>query len=170
MCSGGRSSRAWLPSSASCPGGHHTTAERPTSTRGTTTTTTGASNVFDPGADAWPLTGLHADDLAKRNRPALVVKIDNAPLARPPTGINAADIVVEEKVEDGVTRFFTIFHSADADVVGPVRSARTTDIELVGALNHPLFAYAGANARFQALVNQAPLIDVGVNRAPADYV
>jgi hypothetical protein len=151
---------------AACGGGGtkkpHTA---PTTTTAAPTTTTAAVGL-PPGAA--PLTGLPArPDTAAR--PALVVKIDNAPKARPQAGLNQADIVIEEKVEDGVTRFFSIFQSQDADPVAPVRSARSTDIALVTPLNHPLFAYAGANAAFQNLVNAAPLIDVGINKQPGDY-
>jgi hypothetical protein len=98
-----------------------------------------------------------------------VVKIDNAPKARPQSGLAQADIVIEEKVEDGVTRFFAIFQSQDSNPVGPVRSARTTDISLVTPLNRPLFAYSGTNATFQQLVNKAPLVDVGYNAVSAEY-
>jgi hypothetical protein len=115
-----------------------------------------------------PLTGLPVDP-TKAGRPALIVKIDNAPLARPQIGINQADLVIEEKVEDGVTRFATVFQSTDSDPVGPVRSARSTDVHIVSALNHPLFAYSGANAAFVALVHQAPLVDVGQDARPGAY-
>jgi len=150
---------------AACGGGHKTTHAAVTTTTAPSTTTTVAVG-FPAGAA--PLTGLPPKPGAAP-RPALVVKIDNAPKARPQAGLNQADIVIEEKVEDGVTRFFSIFQSQDADPVAPVRSARSTDIALVTPLNHPLFAYAGANATFQALVNGAPLIDVGINKQPGDY-
>lgn len=138
-----------------------TTARTTTSSSQPTTTSAAAPQ----GA---PLTGLPVD-AAVKNRPALVVKIDNAPKARPQYGMAKADIVVEEKVEDGVTRFFTIFQSQDADRVEPVRSARSTDIGLVGSLNRPLFAYSGANAVFQARVQAAPLVNVGYDAKPGDF-
>jgi len=97
------------------------------------------------------------------------VKIDNAPKARPQAGINDADIVVEEGVEGGVTRFATLFHSKDAASVGPVRSARSTDLLFAQQLGRPLFSYSGANAVFAGLVSKAPLVDVGVGRFPAIY-
>ena len=75
-------------------------------------------------ANADPLTGLPHDPSAPV-RAALIVKIDNAPKARPQAGINDADVVVEEGVEGGVTRFATLFQSHDAVSVGPVRSARS---------------------------------------------
>src|SRR5262249_4811525 len=87
------------------------------------------------GAD--PLTALPAAPRAAA-RAALVVKIDNAPKARPQAGINDADIVVEEGVEGGVTRFATLFHSHDAPSVGPVRSARSTDLLFARQIGKPL--------------------------------
>ncbi|MGH9165805.1 MAG: DUF3048 domain-containing protein, partial [Acidimicrobiales bacterium] len=129
------------------------------------TSTTAPAN---PAAGGGPLTGLPIE-AARAGRPALIVKIDNAPKGRPQAGINQADVVVEELVEGGITRFATIFHSQEPDSVGPVRSARTTDIIIASALNKPLFAYSGANATFQAEVNKAPLVDVGAGAFPADF-
>lgn len=99
----------------------------------------------------------------------MVVKIDNAPEARPQAGINQADVVVEEGVEGGVTRFASIFHSEDADPLGPVRSARTTDINFATSLNHPLFGYSGANADFEKLLDASPLVNVGPGHFPGGY-
>jgi len=113
-----------------------------------------------PTTAAAPLTGLPMD-IALARRPVLVVKIDNAPKARPQIGLNQADVVFEEGVEGGITRFAALFHSQESKPVGPVRSARTTDIRLISALHHPLFAYSGANATFQRYVHEAPLVDVG---------
>ena len=98
-----------------------------------------------------------------------MVKIDNAPKARPQIGINQADVVFEEGVEGGITRFAALFHSEGSKPVGPVRSARTTDIRLISALRHPLFAYSGANATFQRYVHEAPLVDVGFDAHPDRY-
>jgi hypothetical protein len=138
--------------------------------RTTTSAKPGAETTTQaPAAGTAPLTGLPLADGAKAARPALVVKIDNAPKARPQVGINQADVVIEEKVEDGVVRLFTIFHSNDSDPVGPVRSARTTDITLAAALHHPLFAYSGTNATFQQLVRAAPLVDLGPDAFPGGY-
>ena len=119
-------------------------------------------------ANTYPLTGLPLDP-AVPPRPALIVKIDNAPRARPQAGVNEADVVVEEGVEGGVTRFATLFHSRDAASVGPVRSARSTDLLIARQLGRPLFAYSGANAVFAQLVRQAPLVDVGIDRFPGLY-
>src|SRR5688500_1509935 len=99
-------------------------------------TTTQPAPAVD--ANANPLTGLPRDPAAP-TRAALVVKIDNAPKALPQAGINDADVVVEEGVEGGVTRFATLFHSKDAASVGPVRSARSTDLLYAQQVGRPLF-------------------------------
>lgn len=134
-----------------------------------TTTTAKASTTVAPAGDTAPLTGLAQPDAARRARVALVVKLDSAPNGRPQAGINAADLVVVEKVEGHITRLFTVFQTNDAPEVGPVRSARSTDIALLSALNRPLFSYAGTNATFQALVDKAPITDVGFGKAGGDY-
>lgn len=128
------------------------------------------STTSPPGHDGppSPLTGLPMDP-ARAGRPVLVVKIDNAPRARPQVGLGEADVTAEEEVEGGVTRFAALFHSRDAPSVGPVRSARSTDILLAGPLNRPLLAYSGANAAFQSLIARSPLVDVGVDRFPGEY-
>jgi hypothetical protein len=147
---------------AACGGGDDDTATPTTKAPSTTTT-------LPPAApNTYPLTGLPSDP-ARLGRPVLVVKIDNAPKGRPQAGINEADVVVEEGVEGGITRFAAIFHSADAPTVGPVRSARSTDIIFASQLGKPLFAYSGANAVFANLLRSSPLVDVGVGRIPDIY-
>ncbi len=121
-----------------------------------------------PSGPVAPLTGLPVGP-AQAGRPVLVVKIDNAPKARPQAGLVEADVVVEEEVEGGVTRFAALFHSRDGANVGPVRSARSTDILFASALNRPLFAYSGANMAFQNLIARSPVVDVGVDSFPQDY-
>jgi len=119
-----------------------------------------------------PLTGIGVGGYTT-GHPALVVKIDNVgdipSGARPQMGINEADVVFEEMVEGGFTRFAAVFHSTPSDPVGPVRSARSTDIALLSMLNHPLFAYSGANRDFKELVRRSSMIDVSVDNYPAKY-
>src|SRR4030081_1524400 len=64
-------------------------------------------------------------------------------------------------VEGSVTRLAAIFHSGESDPVGPIRSARTTDIAVFSPLHNPLFAWSGANVDFAAIIRSSPLIDVG---------
>ena len=104
-----------------------------------------------------------------------MVKIDNADgggaanEARPQLGLNEADVVYEEMVEGSVTRLAAVFQSTDADPVGPVRSARSTDVLVFSPLNRPLFAWSGANAGFLDLIRQSPLVDVGYDAHPELY-
>jgi hypothetical protein len=129
--------------------------------------TTAAPTTTAAPPPVYPLTGLPATDPAKLARPALVVKIDNADgdgrgnQARPQTGLNQADVVYEEKVEGAVTRLAAIFHSQDSDPVGPIRSARSTDVAVFSPLNRPLFAWSGANPTFAAIIHDSPIVDVG---------
>lgn len=105
-----------------------------------------------------PLTGL-PDVVA--DRPALVVKIDNVPAARPQTGLNEADIIYEELVEGGVTRFAAVFHSEAPATIGPVRSGRSTDIGIIDSFNRPIFAFSGANSIFDGLIDKQPIQNRG---------
>ncbi len=113
------------------------------------------------------LTGLTTYD--NPSRPALVVKIDNVSRARPQAGINQADIVFVEEVEGGLTRLAAVFHSTGAKVVGPVRSMRTGDFDLLGQLNSPLFANSGGNRGARAALAKSTLIDVGASSKPQGY-
>ena len=112
-----------------------------------TTTTTAPLPV-------WPLTGVADAKASGPAHPAIVVKMDNSPDARPQTGINEADVVYELLVE-GITRYALVFHSNLADPVGPVRSARSSDIDLIADLSTPLFVWSGANAGVAGEVNAA---------------
>jgi hypothetical protein len=140
----------------------------------TSSSTTEATTTTAAPAPGYPLTGRPIDDPAKATRPVLAVKIDNAEPrsgqgGRPQAGINQADVVYEEVVEGSVTRFLALFHSQDADPVGPVRSARTTDILLMAPLNRPLFAWSGANAGVAGQVRAADLVDVGFDAATSVF-
>lgn len=104
-----------------------------------------------------------------RTRPAIVVKIDNVEDARPPVGINRADVVYEELVEGGLTRLAAVFHSRGSDPVGPVRSARSTDVHLFPMLNKPLFANSGGNGGVRYEMSQSTLVDVGNSVVPGAY-
>ena len=135
-------------------------------------TTTAAPTTTAP-PPVWPLTGVAVTDATNAKRPALVIKIDNADSpgnsARPQSGLNQADVVFEELVEGSVTRLAAVFHSNDAPLVGPVRSARTTDVMVFSPLNHPLFAWSGANSDFADIIRAAPIVDVGYGAQPDAY-
>ena len=111
------------------------------------------------------LTGLPAGPDVT-SRPITAVKIDNYRLARPQFGLELADTVIELNVE-GVSRFVALFHTNQPEV-GPVRSARTSDLDLLSAMNRPVFAYSGANVGVNAWIGSAAssgvLVDFSAQR------
>lgn len=121
---------------------------------------------------AWPLTGEPLSDLSVTAHPAVVVKMDNSPQARPQSGINQADVVYELLVE-GITRYALVFHSQMADPVGPVRSARSSDIDLISNLARPLFVWSGGNPGVVGEVRTAAaaglLVDAGGDADIPDF-
>jgi len=102
-------------------------------------------------------------------RPALVVKIDNHPRARPQAGLNNADIVFEEIVEGTLTRFAAVFQSQDSDPVGPIRSGRSQDVDMLGPLNGPAFAWSGGNAGVRNLIRNSDFINLDAGFTPGYY-
>jgi hypothetical protein len=106
-----------------------------------------------PLAGTAALTGMPAGP-AVTNRPIVAVKVDNYRLARPQIGLERADAVIEVNVE-GVSRFIALFHSRTPASIGPVRSARTTDLDLLAAMNRPIFGYSGANPGVTSWIQSA---------------
>ena len=115
-----------------------------------------------------PLTGVALVDPATADRPALVVKIDNHPLARPQSGLNEADIVFEENVEQ-LTRFAAVFQSQGSNPVGPIRSGRTQDIAVLGSFNRPLFAWSGGNRRVTDAIEGSDLRQLSAQQQTVFY-
>ena len=107
-----------------------------------------------------PLTGLPIKDPRILRRPALAIKIDNHTAARPQAALDRADIVYEEPVEGGITRFIAIYHSRDASSVGPVRSARLTDLQVLAEYGRPLLAFSGAARYVLRAVRKADLVSM----------
>ena len=120
-----------------------------------TTTTTAAPTTTTTAGPPCPLSGVPAPGGAVPQRPALAVKVDNYPTARPQSGLDKADIVFEEPVEGGITRLVAVFQCQNADLVGPVRSARAPDVGIVDQLSHPLFVHVGGINPVVALVAAA---------------
>jgi hypothetical protein len=116
-----------------------------------------------------PLTGEVLGSVAEiPDRPALAVKIDNHPRARPQSGLNQADIIFEENVEN-LTRFAAVFHSTGAEMVGPIRSGRSQDIAILTAFDRPLFAWSGGNDGVRRLVRNSDLVDLDAGRTSGFY-
>jgi hypothetical protein len=111
--------------------------------------------VPSPPADprptvVWPLTGLSAEGVTPEDleRIALGVKVENGTMARPQTDLEYADIVFEEYINDSGVRFLAVFHTTYPEEVGPVRSARNMDPNLMGSFHTALVA-SGCNFAVQ---------------------
>ncbi|MEI7032235.1 DUF3048 domain-containing protein [Streptomyces pratensis] len=99
----------------------------------------------------------------------LAVKIDNVAAARPHTGLERADVVYVEQVEAGLSRILAVYSSRLPPVVGPVRSARETDLELLRQFDRPVLAFSGAQSRLLPAIDRAPLDAVPPTEAPQAY-
>ena len=129
--------------------------------------------LAEPGAGepdpTCPLTGLPAPHDQIPARPALAIKVENAPEARPQASLNGADVVVEEPVEGGYTRFIAIFQCHASNRVGPVRSGRTTDPDFLRQLGPAVFGYAGGRNVVKVQVPKVGLVDVNYILAADAY-
>lgn len=102
-----------------------------------------------------PLTGLADPTGVAQGRAALNVKIENLPVARPQAGLDLADVVYEEIVNGGITRFVAVFQSTSPDPIGPVRSVRPMDPAIVQPLGG-LFVYSGGIPEEIARIQATP--------------
>ena len=102
----------------------------------------------------WPLRGISAPDGDAIHKRPLVIKVANDPAARPQSGMSQADIVLEIPVEGGITRYALVFQSQDPAKVGPVRSARQSDLNYLPAL-HAILAHVGASESVTQMVRDA---------------
>lgn len=120
-----------------------------------------------PVTPRWPYTGVTAPSARAITRRPLSIKIENSSAARPQIALNSADVVYETITEGGITRFNCIFHSTIPKTVGPVRSARLSDLWIVPQYDG-LFFFSGASSSVNSRVNGADLPnlsqDVGVSR------
>lgn len=138
------------------------TAPGPTSTRTTTPATRPPTRPATRPAST-PL----------RGGPVLAAKVDNTGASRPRVGIGSADVVYVEPVEAGLTRLLAIWSSAMPPQVGPVRSGRETDVQLLANYGRVAFAFSGASAGTLATLARGAQVDlsndasrVGFSRAP----
>jgi hypothetical protein len=108
-------------------------------------------------------------DLPGVNSEVLAVKIDDTPPAHPQIGIDSADVVYIEQVEGGLTRLATIFSNSSRlpQLIGPVRSARISDIDILAQYGKVAFAFSGAQSKLYPVINSANLYNLGAEREPA---
>jgi hypothetical protein len=143
---------------AACGGGGTVAAKK----KAAPTTTTTA------GPPVAPLTGQPDPSGQTLTKPDLAVKIENTPEARPQTGLDQADVVYEEVTEAGITRFIALFNSNIPPIVGPVRSVRIMDPDLLAPLGG-IFVYSGGIQPTVSALNSTPgvnaIVDTGSDPA-----
>lgn len=100
------------------------------------------------------------------NGPVLAVKIDDTNAAHPQIGLEDADVVYIEQVEGGLTRLAAIFSSVIPERVGPIRSARISDIEMLAQYGRVVFAYSGAQKKLLPIIDAANLQNLGAQAQP----
>lgn len=145
---------------AACGSDSAAQPEPTTTTRATTTTSTTTTTIPPTVSN---VNGLPVDDEVL-TRPVIAVKIGSDRAAQPQMGLEVADMVIEELVEGGISRFLAVFQSTEADPVGPVRSARTSEVELLPLFGRPIFAHSGGNnGTIRALANANNSVAAGHN-------
>lgn len=112
-----------------------------------------------------PFTG----EPVKSLKPVLAVKIDNIVTARPQTGLQSADLIYVLPVEGGLTRFMAVFSSHVPSVLGPVRSARQTDLDILPEFGRPAFAWSGATPHLVPFIERARIADLYANEVGGYY-
>ncbi|MFJ3806715.1 DUF3048 domain-containing protein [Streptomyces sp. NPDC090073] len=122
-----------------------------------------------PGDDGVPGRTPAPDASATAAGSPLAVKIDNVAGARPQTGLDAADVVYTEQVEGGLSRLLAVYATRFPESVGPVRSARESDLELLRQFGRPTLAFSGAQRRLLPLIDRAPVEARSPDEAPDAY-
>jgi hypothetical protein len=133
---------------------------RPTFARSAVTTRPAPSITPAPTPPKGPLLDPFTGEPVKALGPVLAVKIDNIVYARPQTGLRSADLIYVIPVEGGLTRFMAVFSSHFPPVIGPVRSARQSDLDLLRQFGRPAFAWSGATPHLVPFIERAPIVDL----------
>jgi hypothetical protein len=109
-------------------------------------------SVAPEAPPVWSLTGLPGPEDAQI-QPIVVVKIENDPVVRPQTGLDRADLIFEELVEGGMTRFAVVYQSDLPEEVGPVRSVRHVDVAIAEPMADA-FVFSGGAKRTMKFVKR----------------
>jgi hypothetical protein len=126
---------------------------RKSTARDTSSPSPSASTTPPPPPEPSVLSGR----MGRPDGPVYAVKIDNTAKSHPQQGLSKADVVYVEQVEGGVTRLAAIYSSTYPSYVGPVRSARITDIELFKQFGKVGLIYSGSQTRLFDNLRAAPL-------------
>jgi len=106
-----------------------------------------------------PLDGEVVEDQGLLRRRVLAVKVENDPAARPQSGVADAEVVIEEMVEGGITRFICLYLAHESPVIGPTRSVRPTDMDVLHFLQ-PLLAFSGGAPQVMEMVKSSGIMYV----------
>jgi len=120
--------------------------------------------ALDPEPETCPLSGIEPTKESRLDRPAIAVKIVNSPAAYPLSGLESAEIVYEELVEGGITRFLAMYHCTDAELAGPIRSARVIDPSIMTPTTY-ILAFSGANQHVFGRLDEAGIVQIEENAA-----
>lgn len=112
-----------------------------------------------------PLTGEAV--AAPITTPSIAGKVDNHPDARPQFGLERADIVFEELVEGGLTRYVPIWHSDVPAEIGPVRSIRPMDPDILSPFGG-IVAYSGGQYQFVVMMQETNVVNAIHGQADTD--
>jgi Protein of unknown function (DUF3048) N-terminal domain/Protein of unknown function (DUF3048) C-terminal domain len=102
-----------------------------------------------------PLTGGEMSDHG-----VIAAKVENIAAARPQVGLSQADITFIQEVEGAQTRLIAVYHSRFPKRLGPIRSARSTDVQLLPLFGKPGFVYSGANSSVLRKINKASIVPI----------
>jgi len=134
---------------------------RPTEPAATEAPTATATPIPQPvgptgfPANVNPLTGLVVSDPKVLDRRPVLVKVSNFPaIGRPHAGLSSADIVFEYFIGAGTNRFVGLFYGQNAPKVGPIRSGRLVDAQIV-PMYQGVLAYSGAYITVLKTINNA---------------
>ncbi len=112
----------------------------------------------------------------RRTAPVVAVKVDNSVLARPyQRGLKESAVVYQELVEGGSTRLLAVLQSdAAPDVeIGPIRSVRESDIDLLRQYGGIAVAFSGGNtgvkSTFAKAARAGQVIDASYDAIPGAY-
>lgn len=129
------------------------------------------SSTGSPAESGTPVPATHPFNGGSKGltNPVLAVKVENTRPALPQSGVSAADIVYVEQVEGGETRLMAVFSSRLPKRVGPVRSARISDLHILPQFGRPAFAFSGVQSKMKKYVRKAPLYDLSQETAGGAY-
>jgi Protein of unknown function (DUF3048) N-terminal domain/Protein of unknown function (DUF3048) C-terminal domain len=116
---------------------------------------TPTETTASPEKSADPLTGGEMSDQG-----VIAAKVENIAAARPQVGLSQADITFVQEVEGAQTRLIAVYHSRFPKRLGPIRSARSTDVQLLPLFGKPGFVYSGANSSVQRKINKASIVTI----------